>query len=291
MTRLLLCLLVLASAVSCRRSAPAAQPSLELPPPPTALAAGTVPQSAWYARDAEQALKQHATSTNAAVKKLLGEIGAMKQKLTDAEAAAWQKDPMLLQCDQYIEQTHDWVMKNHAAEFGAQMAYFGATNAPNLPQRQQAASELNDLTHFILFKELSDNSDFRKYMEAAFQAMSQLRQAHPEVPSLANSYFPYWQCDRLIGYPQTAKPAPLAAFADVLRELEKRYPLCLAKVTQIQREQNIPAPVIAGLKYGNLYRMLDGAAEFYLEVRTPPALAQLREDLRHKIIELSHAEP
>lgn len=137
MTRLLLCLLVLASAVSCRRSAPAAKPSLELPPPPTALAAGTVPQSAWYTRDAEQALKQHATSTNAAVKKLLGEIQEMKQKVTEAEAAAWQKDPMLLTCDQYIEQTHDWVMKNHAAEFGAQMPI----SAPPMPRTSRSASK------------------------------------------------------------------------------------------------------------------------------------------------------
>ena len=65
------------------------------------------------------------------------------------------------------------------------------------------------------------------------------------------------------------------------------YDVALAREAQIQRENNIPPAALAGVKYGYLYRMLDGAAEMYLDCRTPPEIQKLREDLRRKFIDLS----
>jgi hypothetical protein len=115
----------------CSSSVPAQINPLDLPPSPFSLPASTEPQSAWYLRDATRALELHAASANAAVQQLLGETGGMKQKLTALEAEAWQKDPMLLTCDQFIEKTHDWVMDKHQAEMDAEARYFFAvTNSP-----------------------------------------------------------------------------------------------------------------------------------------------------------------
>lgn len=73
-------------------------------------------------------------------------------------------------------------------------------------------------------------------------------------------------------------------------EIGKRYPLLAAKVALLQREQNLPPDALAGVKFGYLYRMLDGAAEMYLDCRTPPEVQKLREDLRRKLLDLSWAD-
>jgi hypothetical protein len=257
------------------------------------LPASTEPQSAWYLRDATRALELHAANTNAAVIQLLGEIRDMKQKLADLEADAWRKDPTLLTCDQFIEKAHDWVMAKHQAEMDAEARYFLAvTNQPEAGKRRKLENDLSQIMDVILLKELGDNTNFAPVIKCTFDYREILRRvetdsvntnsaAHPE-----RYYFPYWEHDRLIGYRQTGPLVMTNSFAEVMKEIGKRYDLALARVAQIQRTNNIPPAALAGVKYGSLYRMLDGAAQTYLDCRTPPELQKLREDLRRKLIGL-----
>jgi len=265
----------------------------DLPPSPFLLPASTEPQSAWYLRDATRALELHAANTNAAVIQLLGEIRDMKQKLADLEADAWRKDPTLLTCDQFIEKAHDWVMAKHQAEMDAEARYFLAvTNQPEAGKRRKLENDLSQIMDVILLKELGDNTNFAPVIKCTFDYREILRRvetdsvntnsaAHPE-----RYYFPYWEHDRLIGYRQTGPLVMTNSFAEVMKEIGKRYDLALARVAQIQRTNNIPPAALAGVKYGSLYRMLDGAAQTYLDCRTPPELQKLREDLRRKLIGL-----
>ena len=279
---------VLFVGVLCSSSVPAQTNPLDLPPSPFSLPASTEPQSASYLRDATRALELRAASTNTAVIQLLGEIRDMKQKLTDLEAEAWRKDPMLLTCDQFIEKAHDWVMAKHQAEMNAEAGYFLAvTNQPEAGERRKLESDLSQIMNLILLKELADNTNFAPLIKSTFDNLEMVRlmdtnsAAHPE-----RGYFPYWQQDRLIGYRQTSSPVLTNSFAEVMKEIGKRYDLALARVAQIQRTNNIPPAALAGVKYGYLYRTLDGAAEMYLDCRTPPELQKLREDLRSKLIGL-----
>jgi hypothetical protein len=279
--------------ILCSSSVPAQTNPLDLPPFPFSLPASTEPQSAWYLRDAALALELHAASTNAAVIQLLGEIRDMKQKLTDLEADAWRKDPMLLTCDQFIEKTHDWVMAKHQAEMNAEAGYFLAvTTQPEAGERRKLENDLSQMMNLILLKELGDNTNFAPLIKSTFDNLEMIRlmdtnsvnansATHPE-----RGYFPYWQQDRLIGYRRTGPLVLTNSFTEVMKEIGKRYDLALARVAQIQRTNNIPPAALAGVKYGDLYRMLDGAAEMYLDCRTPPDVQKLREDLRSKLIGL-----
>ena len=283
--------------ILCSSSVPAQTNPLDLPPSPFSLPASAEPQSAWYLRDATRALELHAASTNAAVIQLLGEIRDMKQKLTDMEAEAWRKDPMLLTCDQFIEKTHDWVMAKHQAEMNAEAGYFLAvTNQPEAGERRKLENDLSQMMNLILLKELGDNTNFAPLIKSTFDNLEMIRlmdtnsvntnsAAHPE-----RGYFPYWQQDRLIGYRRTGPLVLTNSFAEVMKEVGKRYNLALAKEAQIQRTNNIPPTALAGIKYGCLYRMLDGAAEMYLDCRTPPEVRQLREDLRRKLVDLPRTD-
>jgi hypothetical protein len=147
--------------------------------------------------------------------------------------------------------------------------------------------------NLILLKELGSNTNFAPLIKSTFDNLEMLRlmdtnsvntnsAAHPE-----RQYFPYWQNDRLIGYRQTSPPVPANSFEEIMKEAGKRYDLALAEEEQIQRENNIPPAALAGVKYGCLYRMLDGAAQMYLDCRTPPEIQKLREDLRSKLVDIS----
>jgi hypothetical protein len=283
---------ILFAVMLCLFSVSAQTNPLDFPPSPFSLPASTEPQSAWYLRDAARALELHAASTNAAVMQLLGEIRGMKQQLTDLEADAWRKDPMLLTCDQFIEKAHDWVMAKHQAEMNAEAGYFLAvTNQPEAGERRKLENNLSQMMNLILLKELGGNTNFAPLIKSTFDNLEMVRLmatnsvAHPE-----RGYFPYWQQDRLIGYRQTSPPVLTNSFAEVMKEIGKRYDLALAREVQIQRTNNIPPAALAGLKYGYLYRMLDGAAQTYLDCRTPPEIQKLREDLRRKLIGLTRLD-
>jgi hypothetical protein len=222
----------------------------------------------------------------------LGEIRDMKQKLTDLEADAWRKDPMLLTCDQFIEKTHDWVMATHQAEMNAEAGYFLAvTNQPEAGERRQLENDLSQIMDVILLKELGDNTNFALLIKSVFDNVEMLRLMNTNsAADRERGYYSYWEHDRLIGYRQNSPPVLTNSFAEIMKEVGKRYNLALAKEAQIQRTNNIPPAALAGIKYGCLYRMLDGAAEMYLDCRTPPEVRQLREDLSRKFVDLYQAE-
>jgi hypothetical protein len=222
---------------------------------------------------------------------LLDEIRDMKRKLAGLEADAFQKDPLLLTCDQFIEKAHAWVMEKHHGEMDAQARFFYSTNQVEAGQLRKLENDLSRLMNLMLLKELGDNTNFAPLIKSMFDNAEMLRQLNTNsVPRPGQQYYPYWQCDRLIGYRRTNAAGPTNSFAEIQTEIGKRYPLLTAKVAQIQQEQNIPPEAVAGIKYGYLYRMLDGAAEMYLDCRTPPEVRELREALRRKLIDLSWAD-
>jgi hypothetical protein len=174
----------------------------------------------------------------------------------------------------------------------AEAGYFLAvTNQPEAGERRKLESDLSQIMNLILLKELADNTNFAPLIKSTFDNLEIVRlmdtnsAAHPE-----RGYFPYWQQDRLIGYRQTSSPVLTNSFAEVMKEIGKRYDLALARVAQIQRTNNIPPAALAGVKYGCLYRMLDGAAQTYLDCRTPQELQKLREDLRSKLVGLPRTD-
>lgn len=270
---------------------PAAVKLTDLPPSPFSLPAGTPPQSASCSRDADKALELHAAATNEVAKKLLTEIQDMKQTLSVLESNAWQNDPLLLVCDQFIEKTHDWAVTKHRAEMNAQARFFSSPNQAEAGRLRKLESDLGQLMHTILLKQLADNPDFTPLITSGFDNMEMLRQLNTNsVARPEQQYYPYWVNDRLIGYRQSQRPVLTNDFSEIKKQIDTRYSLLLAKVAQIQKEHHIPDDVIAGVNYGNLYRMLDGAAEMYLDCRTPKEVRELREKLRRKVIDLSWAD-
>lgn len=261
----------------------------DLPPSPFSLPATTEPQSASYSRDATAALKIHAASTNAAVQKTLGEIRAMKEQLAAQEKIAWQADPLLLTCDQFIEKTHDWVMQKHQAEMMAESAFFYSTNPVAAGELRKFESDLTRMVELILFHELAGNTNFAPLQNSLFAIAAQFSRQDTNASS-RQDICRYWWFDRFIGFSDTNRPAADCSFTNLQTQISRRYDLLVAGLAKIQREKNIPPEAIAGLKYGHLYRTLDGMCEVYLEVRTPPELQKLREDLRRKIIDLSWLE-
>ena len=269
--------------------APAQINPTDLPPSPFSLPATTEPQSATYSRDAARVLELNAASTNAAVQKSLGEIRGMKEKLASLEKTAWQKDPLLLTCDQFIEKTHDWVMAKHHAEMQAELDYFSTTNPAEAEERRKLESGLTHMLEMILFHELGGNTNYARLQKSLYEIVEQFSRQTTNASS-RQDICRYWWFDRFIGFPDTNRPAGDCSFTNLQTQIGRRYDLLVAGLTKIQRENNIPPAAIAGLKYGHLYRTLDGMCEVYLEARTPPELQKLREDLRRKIIDLSWLE-
>ena len=291
MTRLLCFCIVLSAGLAGLPALRAQTNSTNLPPSPFSLPVATEPQSASYSRDADRALELHAATTNAATRQLLGEIRGMKQKLSALEADAWQKDPLLLTCDQFIEKAHEWVMANHHAEMEAESRFFYSTNPVEAGRLRKLENDLSHLMNLMLLKELGGNTNFVPLIKSIFDNLEMIRQLNTNsVARPQEHYFPYWQDDRMIGYHPTNAPVLTNDFAAIQRELGKRYDRLTAKVAQLQQDQNIPPEAVAGVKYGYLYRMLDGTAEMYLDCRTPPELQKLREALRGKLVDLSWAD-
>lgn len=270
-------------------AAPAQINPTDLPPSPFSLPAATEPQSASFSRDAVAALEMHAASTNAAVQKTLGEIRELKQKLAAQEKIAWQNDPLLLTCDQFIEKTHDWVMKKHHAEMAAESAFFYSTNPAEASARRKLESDLTRMIEMILFHELGGNTNYAPLQKTLYEILGEVFKQNTNATTGPDLYA-YWRFDRFIGYPDTNRPTRDHSFTNLQAQIGRRYDLLVAGLAKIQQERNIPPEAIAGLKYGDLYRTLDGMCEVYLEIRTPPELQKLREDLRRKIIDLSWLE-
>jgi hypothetical protein len=261
----------------------------DLPSSPYSFPASTPRQSAWYTRDAARALELHAASTNAAVQTALQEIREMRDKLLVTETNAWDRDPLLLICDRFIERTHEWVMEKHRDEYQMSLTWFYSTNdQATVASRQRLARDLSDMMSLVIFKELDSNTNFAALQETCFEMIRDLMEktANSAKP---DGVFRYWYFDRYIGYP-TNPPSLDYSYTNLQTQISRRYDLLTSGIGKIQKEKEIPPEAIAGLKYGDLYRSLDGMCEMYLDARTPPELHKLREDLRSKLINLSWLE-
>jgi len=283
--------LVWLAAIVLLDAAPARGTEVDFPPSPFSLPAASVPQSARLLRDADQALAWHLAATNAAGIQLQGEIRELKKKLTTLEAEAFQKDPLLLTCDRYIEKPHDWVMSRHAAEMKVAAQFFYATNPVSAGQLRNLQHDLSQLMELRLLKELGGDTNFAPLIQATFDNLEMIRQLNTNSAARPErQYYAYWQSDRLIGYHPASRPRLTNSLAAVLQEIDKREELLGAKMAKLQQEKDLPPAAVAGIRYGCLYRMLDGAAEMYLDCRTPGEVRQLREDLEHKISALSRVK-
>ncbi|MGO8696562.1 MAG: hypothetical protein ACLQVY_02430 [Limisphaerales bacterium] len=245
----------------------------DLPPVPS-----TVPEPARVLAILESHADLNPASTNQTELDLVGEIKAMKGKLQEMEAATYAKDPLLRIYGQYIDTTHDWVMKYHAREFNVANQYFNSGGQTNSPEVRKGRHELIDLIDMDLYHELANHTNFAPLLKAAFEA------ATGKDARLGTSYA---RNDTLIGFRTATAPAPVNTFAAYAAEIELRSALVKAKLDEVQRELAVPDEVVSGWAYGDLYRMLDGMAQLYVDLRTPQELTKLREQLRRKYIDLS----
>jgi len=110
------------------------------------------------------------------------------------------------------------------------------------------------------------------------------------MPTASKTFAATGGFDRFIGFPDTNRPAGDCSFTNLETQISRRYELLVAGLAKVQRDKNIPPEAVAGLKYGHLYRTLDGMCEVYLEVRTPAEVQKLREELSRKFVDLSWAD-
>ena len=249
----------------------------DLPPVPS-----TLPEPARVLAILESQLDLNPVSTNQAELDLVGKIKAMKGKLQELEEAVYAKDPLLRTYGKYIEKTHDWVMKYHAREFSAANQYFNSGRQTISPEVSKSRHELIALIDMDLYRELANNTNFAPLLKAAFEAA-----AGKDPARLGTSYA---RNDTLIGFRPATAPAQVNTFEAYAAEIGLRSALVKAKLEQIQQELAVPDEVVVGWWYGDLYRMLDGNAQLYLDLRTPEELTLLRGQLRQKYIELSRLQ-
>jgi hypothetical protein len=229
----------------------------------------------------ERQVDLNSVSTNQAELDLVSEVKTMQKKLQVLEEAAYAKDPLLRTFGKYSGKTHDWVMKYHAREFNAANRYFNSGGQTNLPEVNKMQNMLIDLIDMDLFHEVANNTNWAPLLKAGFEATAS------RIPDLRTSYA---RNDTLIGFHPATAPVPVITFETYAAEIERRSALVKAKLDEIQWELAVPDEVVAGWWYGDLYRMLDGNAQLYLELRTPQALTRLREQLRRKYIDLSQMQ-
>jgi hypothetical protein len=169
----------------------------------------------------------------------------------------------------------------------ADMRYFFSTNdAATVESRRKLESDLTRMMEMILFHELGANTNFAPLQKTLYDIIGAAFKQNTNANN-GPDLFIYWRFDRFIGYADTNRPSRDHSYTNLQAQIGRRYDLLVAGLAKIQQEKNIPAEAVAGVKYGDLYRTLDGMCEVYLEVRTPPELQKLREDLRRKIIDLS----
>jgi hypothetical protein len=170
-------------------------------------------------------------------------------------------------------------MKYHAREFEAANLYFSSGVQTNSQQVNKTRKALVALIDMALWHELASDTNYAPLLKAAFEAS-----ASKDLTRLGVSY---GRNDDLIGFRTATPPAQVNTFEAYAAEFDQRYALVKTKLDEIQSAQAVPAEVVAGWRYGDLYRMLDGSAQLYVELRTPEELTRLREQLRRKFIALS----
>lgn len=226
-------------------------------------------------------------TTNEAESVLVREIRDLTDKLHELEKDAYAKDPLLRIYGQYLERPHTWAVNRHPSDNAVISSYYTANGDPEQKeQRQQIENTLSGLNQLILIKELGSNTNFAPLLKSTFEAMETMNSTNTQFRTRGSLY---WQYDRLIGYQSPNRPVRLTRFEDYLAEIGKRYDLLTDKMEAIQRDKVVPPEVMAYIRYGDTYRMLDGCAEFYLEVRTPEAVQKTREQLTQKYRDLYRA--
>ncbi|MEI7938240.1 MAG: hypothetical protein WCK27_16240 [Verrucomicrobiota bacterium] len=221
----------------------------------------------------------NAVITNQAAMALIADIKELKDKLLSLKSAVNAKDPMLRVYAQYVDTAHDWVMKAHGREFTAANQYFSsyATNQTTQLVRDRAIR----LIDMALYTDLASNTNFAPLLKSTFETLSR------KSPKLRSSYA---RNDALIGFQRTAPPKPVTTWEAYVVELDQRYGLVLIKLEQIQSREAIPAEVITGSMYGDLYRTLDDSAQQYVMLNTPEEIQKLQQELIRKVIELSRLQ-
>jgi len=216
--------------------------------------------------------------TNQAEMTLIGEIKELKNNLLSLNTALNEKDPMLRVYARYVETAHDWVIKTHGREFSAANQYFSSsgTNQPS----QRVRDQVFGLIDMALYRDLASNTNFAPLLKSIFETVG--RQS-----PVFRSQYAYARNDALIGFRPATPPEPVTTFEQYVGELDQRYNLILSKLEQIQNHEGIPAEAITGWRYGNLYRLLDGSAQLYVEANTPEEIQKLQQQLIQKDIALS----
>jgi hypothetical protein len=220
---------------------------------------------------------RHAGSTNQNARDVTAEVRDLKSKLLALEAAADAEDPSLRVYGAYVGRAHDWVMKTHGREFREANRYFSSSPADLAKRRTQ--DDLVALIDMALYKQLASNTNFAPLLKSTFVAL--------ETRMPGRFAASYARNDALIGFHPKSPARPAATFEAYLDQLDRRYDLVIAELDEIQRKHNVPTGVITGWMYGDLYRMLDGDAQLYVEFNTPRALKTVRQRLRRKLILLS----
>ena len=206
---------------------------------------------------------------------------AIKQ-LDAAEAKAYRDDPALLLSDTYQGKAHEWVMSRHGAEFNASLKF---SKNPKTKEAQMRMSKIVDLIDMILFVELANDPNFRPLFASLYDAAELMLKTNKTA---ARQFYDYGDNDKLIGYTPEAAAPSISSLNEYLTELNKRYPLLLAKLEELKTEAAIPPDVFAGIKFGELYRVLDGVAQFAVLMRAPKELEDLRQKLRRSVIQLAN---
>ena len=219
-------------------------------------------------------------STNQLEMSLIAEITTLTNKLFTLQEAANANDPMLQVYGRYIETAHDWVMKKHGDEYWVGNRYFSSGTPSSSEQRIRSGAI--DLIDIALYKDVASNTNFAPLLKAAFETIER------RLPGqLGGSYA---RADKLIDFHPSEPVKPVTTFEAYLAEISQRYDLVLAKLEQIQRDQNIPSEAITGWMYGDLYRLLDGSAQQYVMLSMPEEIGKLRQQLQRKTIELSRLQ-
>jgi hypothetical protein len=251
----------------------------DLPPYPTP-GSLTVPTHSQQIRS--RGKNPIAVPADAEEQALAKEVEDLQSQLDAAEAKAYRDDPALLLSDTYQEKAHEWVMSRHRDEFNASL------NFAKLPRDQQALSrrsEVVQLIDTILFIELANNPKFLPLFASVYDATDSMLKTNKPV---SNHLYNFDRHDKLIGYATDSATPASSSLNEYLGELNKRYPLCLSKLDDLKTQLAIPADAFAGLKFGELYRLLDGMAQFAVELRTPEEVKDLRKKLRSKGIQLGN---
>jgi hypothetical protein len=207
--------------------------------------------------------------------------GAIKQ-LDAAEAKAYRDDPALLLSDTYQGRAHEWVMSKHGAEFNASLKF---SKNPKTKEAQIRMSKVVSLIDMILFVELANDPGFLPLFASFYNAADLMRKTNQTA---FQDLYAYARNDKLIGYTSESPPPSVSSLKEHLGELNKRYPLLLAKLEELKTEAAIPPDVFAGIKFGELYRLLDGVAQNAVLMRAPKEVEDLRQKLRTNVIQLAN---